>query len=148
MRRRTRWLILTVVLTGLTLAGCSSTKSSEQSAAEPASLETIEGSDVARVTLTKDAIERIGLEVKPVQAIGTSTLARTTVPLAAVLYDKDGASWVYTNPSPLTYARQRVVIDHVDGESAVLRSGPPPGTAVVTVGGAELLGTEYVVEGE
>ena len=70
------------------------------------------------------------------------------MPLAAVLYDKNGDSWVYTNPSPLTYVRQPVVIDHVDGDSAVLRSGPPAGTAVVTVGGAELLGTEYVVEGE
>jgi hypothetical protein len=68
--------------------------------------------------------------------------------LAAVLYDDNGVSWVYTSPESLTFVRQRVVIDHVDGDNAVLRSGPPPGTPVVTVGGAELLGTEYVVEGE
>ena len=48
----------------------------------------------------------------------------------------------------ITHDLPQVVIDHVDGDNAVLRSGPPAGTSVVTVGGAELLGTEYVVEGE
>jgi hypothetical protein len=70
------------------------------------------------------------------------------VPLAAVLYDKDGVSWVYTSPKPLTFIRQRIVIGQVRGDRALLRSGPPAGTLVVTVGGAELLGTEYVVSGE
>ncbi len=122
-----------------------------QLVSEPASVEAIEGSDVGKVTVTEEGASRIGLKTEPVRVLTTSstpTAARTVVPLAAVLYDHTGISWVYTSPESLTYVRQRVVIDHVDGDIAVLRSGPAPGTPVVTVGGAELLGTEYVVEGE
>jgi hypothetical protein len=36
----------------------------------------------------------------------------------------------------------------VQGDMAVLSEGPPPGTEVVTVGGEELLGTEFAIEGE
>jgi hypothetical protein len=151
MRRRTRWLALIIVLVGLALAGCSSSGKGEASGEDPATVEVIEGSEVVRVILTKDAADRIGLKIESVQtapATGTVTSPQSVVPLAALLYDKDGISWVYTNPAPLAYVRQRVVIDRVDGDKVVLRSGPSPGTAVVTVGGAELLGTEYVVEGE
>ena len=151
MRRRTRWLALIIVLVGLALAGCGSSGKGEASGEDPATVEVIEGSEVVRVTLTKDAADRIGLKTESVQTApvtGTVTSPQSVVPLAALLYDKDGISWVYTNPAPLAYVRQRVVIDRVDGDKVVLRSGPSPGTAVVTVGGAELLGTEYVVEGE
>ena len=34
----------------------------------------------------------------------------------------------------------------IDGDAAMLSSGPPVGTAVVTVGSQELFGTEYDVE--
>ena len=73
------------------------------------------------------------------------TLRRT---FAALLYDADGRSWAYTNPTPLTFVREPVTVDRVDGDRAYLRSGPAPGTAVVTVGAAELLGVEYGVDGE
>jgi hypothetical protein len=33
----------------------------------------------------------------------------------------------------------------IDGDRAILSDGPAPGTEVVTVGAAELLGTEYEV---
>jgi hypothetical protein len=60
-----------------------------------------------------------------------------------VLYDLHGETWVYTNPSPLTFVRNRVSIDNIDGDLAVLSQGPPSGTAVVTVGVPELYGTEF-----
>ena len=151
MRRWTGWLAIIVVLAGIVLTGCASKGSSESAGGEPASVEAIEGSEVGKVTVTERGASRIGLKTEPVRVLMTSgiaTPARTLVPLAAVLYDHNGVSWVYTNPESLTYIRQRVVIDHVDGDNSVLRSGPAPGTLVVTVGGAELLGTEYVVEGE
>jgi len=151
MRRWAGWLTMIVVLAGILLSGCSSKGSSESAGAEPASVEAIEGSQVGKVTVTEEGAGRIGLKTEPVRVLttsGTASPTRTVVPLAAVLYDHDGVSWVYTSAESLTYIRQRVVIDHVDGDNAVLRSGPAPGTLVVTVGGAELLGTEYVVEGE
>jgi len=36
----------------------------------------------------------------------------------------------------------------VQDDVAVLSQGPDPGTEVVTVGGEELLGTEFAIEGE
>ena len=48
-------------------------------------------------------------------------------------------------PEPRTFVRQEISIDHVDGDSAMLSDGPPAGTEVVTVGAAEVYGTEFEV---
>ena len=70
---------------------------------------------------------------------------RKIIPYSAVLYDAEGHSWVYTNPEPLVFIRQPIQIDTIVGDEAILADGPPVGTAVVTVGGAELFGTEFGV---
>ena len=70
---------------------------------------------------------------------------RKTIPYAAVLYDAKGNAWVYTNPQPLVFIRQPVQIDTIAGDKVILVAGPPAGTAVVTVGGAELFGAEFGV---
>jgi len=41
--------------------------------------------------------------------------------------------------------RQEIEIDRVDGDSVMLSDGPPAGTKVVTVGAAEVWGTEFEV---
>ncbi len=64
------------------------------------------------------------------------------VPYAAVLYGVNGETWVYTNPEPLVFVREAIAIDYIEGDQAFLSEGPQAGTAVVTVGGAELFGTE------
>jgi hypothetical protein len=151
MRSCTCWLAMVVVLVSVGLAGCGSPGRGEERAKPPAVVDTEDGSDVGRVVLTEQAAKRIGLKTEAVQSLPSAGIGgsfRMVVPLAAVLYDKDGVSWVYTSPKPLTFIRQRIVVGHVRGDRALLRSGPPAGTLVVTVGGAELLGTEYVVSGE
>jgi hypothetical protein len=65
-----------------------------------------------------------------------------TVPYGAVYYDGKGAAWVYVNTRPLTYERQRIGVERVVGDLAVLSEGPPVGTPVVTVGASLLFGTE------
>jgi hypothetical protein len=70
---------------------------------------------------------------------------RKVIPYAAVLYDAKGNTWVYTNPEPLVFVRQSIQIDTIVGDDVFLGDGPPVGTAVVTVGGAELYGTEFGV---
>jgi hypothetical protein len=142
--RRANWLAL-ALLAGLSLTGCVSGGEAETTQVQPATVEQIEGSDVSRVILTEQAAGRIGIRTEPVQAAGG---AARVVPFGAVLYDAEGKSWAYTNPAPLTYVREPVTVDRVDGDRAYLRTGPAPGTAVVTVGVAELLGAEYGVEGE
>jgi RND family efflux transporter MFP subunit len=65
-----------------------------------------------------------------------------TVPWSAVVYDIHGGAWVYEKTGAHGYTRRRVVVQSVVGADAVLASGPPPGTPVVTAGAAELFGAE------
>ena len=72
----------------------------------------------------------------------------SVIPLSAVVYDPQGSSWAYTNPAHLTFQRVPVAIDHITAGIAYFTTGPPAGTALVTVGAPELLGAEYGVGGE
>lgn len=67
---------------------------------------------------------------------------RKVVPYAAVLYGVNGETWVYSNPEPLVFVRQPILIDYIEDDLAILSEGPEAGTAVVTVGAAELFGAE------
>jgi hypothetical protein len=67
---------------------------------------------------------------------------RKVVPYAAVLYGVRGETWVYTNPEPLAFVRQPILIDYIEDDLAILSDGPEAGTDVVTVGAAELFGAE------
>lgn len=73
--------------------------------------------------------------------VGGAT-TQMVVPYAAVLYGVHGETWVYTNPEPLVFVRQPIVIDFIDGDLAVLSEGPEIGTEIVTIGAAELYGAE------
>jgi hypothetical protein len=73
---------------------------------------------------------------------------RKTVPYSSVIYWIDGGAWVYTQIAPLTFVRAPIDIDQVDGNTVILKSGPPAGTRIVSIGGEELLGTEFQIEGE
>ena len=64
------------------------------------------------------------------------------VPYSAVYYDTKGVPWVYVNTKPLTYERQRITVQRVVGNLAVLSDGPAVGTSVVIVGASMLFGTE------
>lgn len=64
------------------------------------------------------------------------------VPYSAVYYDGKGTPWVYVTSKPLVYERQRIAIERVAGDLAVLSEGPAVGTEVVNVGAAMLFGTE------
>jgi hypothetical protein len=148
MNARTR-LVIGLVGACVVLMGCQQTQASMVSD-RPAQVERIPGSDVSRVVLTERAAERIGLVTVTVQQVPTPKAGTpsTSVPLAAVVYDRGGATWVYTVTAPRTYVRQRVTVALVAGDLAILSAGPAPGTEVVTVGAAELLGSEYGVEGQ
>jgi hypothetical protein len=71
-----------------------------------------------------------------------------TVPYSAVIYWIDGGTWVYMRTGPLAFVRSPIEIQEIDGDVAILSSGPPAGTQVVSIGGQELLGTEFQIEGE
>ena len=64
------------------------------------------------------------------------------MPYSAVYYDAKGAPWVYVNTQPLTFERQRITVERVVGDMAVLSDGPPLGTPVVITGAPLLYGAE------
>jgi hypothetical protein len=146
MTRRDRIVLVTLAALCL-LPACSraSTEDEGTANADIATVEAIDGSDVSRVILAQEAADRLGIETAPVQAGEGGELA---IPYAAVLYDPTGRTWAYTNPEPLTYVRQEIEIDTIREGMAFATTGPPVGTAVVTVGASELLGTEYEVADE
>lgn len=144
MMSRHRWGVLVLIIIGLSLSACQQ-RVSTPPAQHPAEVLPIEGAEVSRIVLTEQAIQRIGLktdQVRFVQADGTKQLA---VPYSALIYDIKGGTWVYTNPEPRTFVRQRVEVDDIEGDVAFLEEGPPVGTVVVSVGVAELYGTEFKV---
>ena len=108
---------------------------------EPAKLEPIKGTDVQRVIFDALAAKRVGLKTSPIRQNGQGKI----MPYAALIYDAEGGTYAYTAPEPLTYVRQEISIDHMDGDSVVLSGGPPAGTEVVTVGVDEVYGTEFEV---
>ena len=65
------------------------------------------------------------------------------VPEAAVLYDINGATWVYEDLGKNAYARRRIEIARHAGEKAVVSRGIGEGAKVVTAGAPELFGTEF-----
>jgi hypothetical protein len=67
---------------------------------------------------------------------------KKVIPFSAVIYSPDGKAWTYTMVEPLTFVRHAIDIEFVAGDRAVLREGPPTGTAIVTTGAAELWGVE------
>ena len=166
-RSHRRWAVI-LILAGLGASGCTQ-KSEVPVQTKAAKTEVVQGTDLSRVTLSPKAAERLDIktvamrdeQVKlrkaPAAAAKPTAVAasgkervdtaaagtRRVVPTSAVLYDAKGKTWVYTNPEPLVYVRHAVSIDYIDGDRAVLLDGPASGTAVVTVGAAELLGTEY-----
>jgi len=66
-----------------------------------------------------------------------------------VLHDINGGQWVYAQTAEHVYTRKRIQVARLAGSDAVgsdavLSSGPPAGTKIVTDGSAELFGTEFM----
>lgn len=138
--RLTKALISSVVAILLFTTACSS--SSDYVYVPPASVESV-GSDLWLVTLTSSAAERTGIQTATVSETSIDGVDRLVIPYSAVMYHFDGSTWTYTIPGALSYLREPIEIDFIDQDRAVLVSGPPAGSAVVSVGAAELYGVEF-----
>lgn len=93
--------------------------------------------------LDRSAGLRPGQRVDITIPLTGSGAARLAAPLAAIVYDQSGGSWVYAKTGDHQYARRRVSIDGFSDGWAILAQGPAAGTPVVINGAAELLGTEF-----
>ncbi len=84
--------------------------------------------------------ERMVVEI-PTRESKTESLV---VPFNSVLHDIHGGQWVYVQTAEHNYTRRRVQVARVADGIAVLASGPPVSSQVVTDGAAELFGTEFM----
>jgi hypothetical protein len=136
---------LVLIAAGVSLSACgeASTGYDYETAShhEPAKLEPIKGTDVKRVIFDAEGAKRVGLQTAQVRGAGQ----RKVIPYAAVIYDPEGDTFTYTSPEPLVYVREKVKVDYVAGDRVVLSDGPSVGTEIVTVGAAEVYGTEFEV---
>ena len=140
MKRTGRWIVPVLLVGGLALGACGKAKEAAP-ADPPAQVEQIvvAGSRHQGVRLTEQAAKRLDVQTAPVAAGAGGKLV---IPAAAVEYNNDGSTFVYTNPESLAYVQQAITVDSINGDQAVLSTGPAAGTQVVTVGAAELLGVE------
>jgi hypothetical protein len=141
-RHRNRWVIAVVVIAGLQLSACGEKSSEEEEGPEAAKVE-VNDSGPARVTLSEEGFQRIGLETAAVRKVGRRKLE---IPYGAILYEPNGDTYAFTEPEPLTFVRRPIRVASINGKRAVLSEGPPAGTKVVTVGASELYGAETGVE--
>ncbi len=149
-----RWLIVAALLAvTLGLAACSESAEELGEASGAAGRAVVsKETGLSKVTLTREAYERLAITTSPVTGVAGSGQSAPTglaiVPSSAVLYDAQGDTWTYISLRKQTFERAQVTVDHFQGRVAYLKDGPAPGTAVVTVGVPELFGIEQGVEGE
>ena len=132
------------------LAGCGQPAANTAEKEDPATVTEVEGQEqLHRITLTERAARRLGIETAEVDGAPGSTF-RTRVPYSAIIYDAQGEAWMYVvDGAPLVFIREPVtiveIVSDAAGDYAVLSRGPAAGTSIVSVGVAELFGTEFEV---
>lgn len=147
MKRMSLSIFIVLIIAGLQLSACAPAAPLEEPI-KPVHLEPIAGTSLNNVILTEDAAKRLDLQTATVHEEQINGAQRIVVPYAAVLYEANGDTWVYVNTAPLTFVRQLIVIDYIAGDQAFLSAGPASESVVVTVGAAELYGSESEFEEE
>ena len=133
--------VIVLLLAGILLSACGSRAADiEVSGEGPAKVEHLQGANPTRITLTEEAAKRLDIQTAPAQG--------DAIPFAAVLYDPEGNTWVYTSAEVLVFIRTPVAIDHIEGDQAFLSKALPAGSKVVTIGAEELYGSETEFEEE
>jgi len=147
MEHRKRLIVMAAAVIGSLLLGACADKAAEEEGANgAATVHEIDGSNVSRVTLTRDAARRLDIQT---EAVGAAAQGQgTQIPYAAVLYDPKGETWAFVSHKALTYVREPIKVDRIEGDVAFLADGPSAGTKVVKVGASELYGSEIGVGDE
>src|SRR5262245_4506691 len=149
MRFNRHWITILLLAACLPLTSCRKMNEEEEVENTAAKVEHINGEDApAQITLTEDAEKRIDVHTATVEEVAADGAKQKSIPFAALLYDPEGATWAFANTRPLVYIRQPVKVTHIVGDKAFLSEGPDIGTKVVTVGAAQLYGSEIEFEEE
>src|SRR4051812_48926745 len=92
-----------VLVAALALAGCGG-ETHEREEADAAVVVPVKGSPLKQVTLSPNAVRRLGIQLAPVSS-GNGTLQ---VPYGAVLYDPQGAAWAFVARAPRVFVRHPI----------------------------------------
>jgi ABC-type cobalt transport system substrate-binding protein len=134
-----------VALLALTVSACSEVEEpSGDDDYAPATVTTADPSSAPTVKFTEEAARRVDLTMSTVEG----RVGALVIDYAALIYDKQGKTWVYTVPEPLTFTRTKVVVAATEGSRVTLSEGPPPGTRIVTQGVTQVYGTELGMSGK
>jgi hypothetical protein len=137
-------VVCALAAVGIYLAVSRGGDAASADVASPARLEPVGGAaGLSRVVLSAEAAKRLDIKTAPVSTVLVQGKPRKAIPYEAVLYEVDGDAWTYTSPEPRVFVRDEISVARVQDGMAVLTKGPAVGTAVVTVGSAELWGVEY-----
>ena len=150
MRLNIKWLFALIGLACLPLlSACSPADPAAASDPKPITIEHLaDATAPTRETLTQEAADRLGLQTASANTMTISGADRLVIPYAAIVYDTQGNTWVYVNSAPLTYVREQIKVDHIDGDDVILAGGLSAGTVVVTTGVEELFGAEFEFQEE
>ena len=93
---------------------------------------------------------KAGVSIRPGERVSVRLSVKSTqqalvIPQSAVVYDIHGGAWVYESKGQHVYVRRRVEVTGPGGAGLVIKRGLVPGIQIVTVGAAELFGTEFYV---
>ncbi len=142
MQRNHRWRFVKLIIIGLQLAACQQQPEAEAPPNFDQTRAGYTGPSVHRVRLTAKRAAELGIETTPVREEKIAGVLRKVVPAAAVLRDQQGSTWTFKSPDSLVFVRERVSVEHFEGDLAILSDGPPVGAAVVTVGAEGLFQDE------
>lgn len=114
-------------------------------AAAPAFDEAVDGVALAYRIDGNDHGLEVGQRVRIALPLEATNSLKKVIPYSAVIYDLNGETFTYTAPEPLTYVREPITVEFIEGGDAVLSDGPAVGVEVISVGAAEIFGTEFGV---
>ncbi|MGR9012413.1 MAG: hypothetical protein ACU83U_02100 [Gammaproteobacteria bacterium] len=147
-RWTTLWLAIVLIIASLLFAKFPSIPKSlamiadSPSQFDPVQIVKTEGSEFHSVILSEKAAQRLGIETALVQEVLIDGIPRLVMPYSSLLYGLHGETWAYISPKALTFVRQAVTVDQIDGDLVFLSKGPASGTQIATVGVSELYGAD------
>ena len=131
--------ILVALLLAVAPAACKQAEAEEPYKYTASKITPSEDGEHPVVTVTQTGAEKIGLQTATVEKNGD----RTRIPYAAVLYDAEGGQpYVFVNTEGLSFLRQDITVDNIEGDMVDVSKGLEPDTRVVTQGLAEIHGAE------
>lgn len=149
MKKHYCWMVVVLIFACLLVSACGQAPADTAAEAPPPiTVEQLDGQEPTREIVTEEAAKRLDIQTAAVGDAEVNGVKRTVIPYAAIIYDTDGATWVYLKTETLTFVRHPVTVDDIKGDQAFLSDALPTGSAVVTVGVAELYGAESEFEEE